>query len=118
MDRDDTGPEERKNLVGAGNDSFRCGVCGREVLALVRGSFRNHCPFCLWSRHVDRVPGDRAESCGGLMEPTSLEGSAASGWTIVHRCLVCGALRRNRAALEDPVQPDSWDKLLELSEGN
>ena len=28
---------------------------------------RNHCPFCLWSLHVDENPGDRACECGGEM---------------------------------------------------
>ena len=35
------------------NDSgFTCAHCGREVEALGYTS-RNHCPFCLWSLHVD-----------------------------------------------------------------
>ncbi|WDF05905.1 RNHCP domain-containing protein [Shouchella hunanensis] len=33
------------------------------------GSYRNHCPFCLYSKHQDIIPGDRASTCGGLMEP-------------------------------------------------
>ena len=108
---------DRTNLVGSGNDPFRCWVCGCEVLPLQNGSFRSHCPDCLWSRHVDGVPGDRASSCGGLMEPVGLDGSAASGWIVVHRCVRCGTLRRNRAALNDPRQPDSWDTLLQVSSG-
>jgi hypothetical protein len=87
------------------------------VRALARGSVRNHCPACLWSRHVDRVPGDRAEPCGGLMAPVKLLGASASGWTIVHRCLACGFERANRAALDDPEQPDDWDALRALAGG-
>jgi hypothetical protein len=52
------------------------------------------------------------------MEPIGLDGSAASGWIVVHRCARCGCVRRNRAALNDPRQPDSWDALLEVSRGH
>jgi hypothetical protein len=86
------------------------------VEPLKNGSPRNHCPECLWSLHVDRVPGDRAESCGGEMEPVELEGSSAAGFTIVFRCRRCGAVRRNRAAHDDPVQPDRWEALIALSQ--
>lgn len=106
---------ERRNFLGRGNDAFDCGHCGERVLPLQAGGFRNHCPACLWSRHVDVVPGDRASTCGGLMEPRALEGTSTSGWVIVHRCVDCGAIRRNRAATDDPRQPDSVERLRELS---
>ena len=40
--------------------------------------YTNHCPNCLWSRHVDINPGDRAEKCGGMMEPIDFEVRAIS----------------------------------------
>ena len=50
-------------------EDFVCEHCG----ASVKGNgYTNHCPCCLWSKHVDINPGDRAESCGGLMEPVSV----------------------------------------------
>ena len=52
------------------DDGFTCVHCGREVKPLGYSS-RNHCPFCLWSRHVDINPGDRANPCGGDLEPIS-----------------------------------------------
>jgi len=104
-----------RNFEGFGNDPFTCLVCGCEVLPLVNGSFRSHCPECLWSRHVDCVPGDRASECGGIMKPVALEGSAASGWTLVHVCVECGVERRNRTAEDDPGQPDKWDRMVEVS---
>ena len=54
------------------NSQFLCEQCGRHVLPLSNGSYRNHCPFCLFSKHVDILPGDRASDCGGLMEPVGL----------------------------------------------
>jgi hypothetical protein len=107
----------RRNFLGAGNDEFTCLVCGTQVLPLRNGSFRSHCPECLWSRHVDDVPGDRASSCGGLMEPIALEGSAAGGWSVVHACRRCGARKRNRTAEDDPRQPDRWERMMEVSAG-
>jgi hypothetical protein len=65
---------------------------------------------------VDKLPGDRAEACGGLMEPVEVRGSSASGWQVLHRCVRCGFERSNRAALDDPRQPDSFERLVELSD--
>lgn len=82
---------------------------------LQNGSYRSHCPECLWSRHVDIQPGDRAATCGGLMEPVALLGSVGKGWSLLHRCVDCGFERRNRTAEDDPAQPDRWDRLIEVS---
>lgn len=106
---------DRKNPLPGGNQAFTCRCCGERVQPLQNGSVRNHCPECLWSLHVDRVPGDRAEGCGGSMEPVGLEGSASAGFSIIFRCLRCGATRKNRAAHDDPVQPDRWEALVALS---
>jgi hypothetical protein len=43
--------------------------------------------------HVDVDPGDRAATCGGMMEPIALEGSTPH-YRIVHRCVSCGLVRR------------------------
>ena len=104
---------QRRRFVGSGNEGFRCAQCGKDVPPLQSGSYRNHCPFCLWSRHVDDAPGDRRETCEGMMEPVGLEQSGKKGFIIIHCCTACGAVRRNRAALNDPV-PDDWDALIAL----
>jgi hypothetical protein len=114
-DRQEPGTTPGKRFVGSGNDAFTCSVCGLSVLPLRNGSYRSHCPGCLWSVHVDVAPGDRAANCGGLMEPVALDGSASAGWSIVHVCRRCGARRRNRAAEDDPRQPDSWERMVEIS---
>jgi hypothetical protein len=106
---------ERTNFVGRTNDGFVCTHCGAEVLPLARGGFRNHCPKCLWSKHVDCVPGDREAACAGLMEPIRVEYDARRGWMIVHRCVCCGSVRRNRAALSDPRQPDDFEAMLGIA---
>lgn len=69
------------------------------------GRHRNHCPLCLYSRHVDgRTPGDRASGCGGLMEPWGVFERPRNGeQVLVHRCRSCGFERHNRVAADDNV---------------
>ena len=95
------------------NTGFVCSHCGREVLPLTDGSYRNHCPFCLYSLHVDNLPGDRACNCGGLMEPVGMERKAGKGWQIIHRCQKCGCEKRNKIS-EDPRQPDDINAITAL----
>ena len=99
------------------NDSgFTCAHCGKRAEPLGSSS-RNHCPFCLWSLHVDVNPGDRAADCGGEMEPIRVEPDARRGYIIIHRCTRCGAIRRNRAAHEAAIQPDNLSLLIRLTAG-
>lgn len=105
----------RRFTVAGTNVGFTCANCGRDVPPLANGSVRNHCPACLYSLHVDVFPGDRAADCGGLLEPVGVEHSGRKGWAIVHRCRGCGAVRRNRAALDDPNAPDDYELVVALS---
>jgi len=105
----------RRFLAIGTNTGFICTNCGAEVPPLANGSYRNHCPWCLHSLHVDVNPGDRANTCGGVLEPVGVEHSGKKGWVIVHRCRACGETRRNRAALDDPTCPDDFDVLVALA---
>ena len=85
------------------NDAgFICANCGRKVETLGYTS-RNHCPYCLFSLHVDIMPGDRDNLCGGILEPVLSEPSAnlKKGYVITFRCKKCGKKVRNRAAKDD-----------------
>ncbi|MFC7326364.1 RNHCP domain-containing protein [Marinactinospora rubrisoli] len=88
-------------------ESFRCLNCRLDVpLTALGTAHRNHCPNCLWSRHVDeRVPGDRASECAARMEPVSIAVRSDGEWSIVHRCTGCGALNVNRIAGDDNPLP-------------
>ncbi len=101
----------RKNFI-ARNEDFKCTNCGKEVKAIrYGGSYRNHCPFCLWSRHVDlEVPGDRESLCAGLMEPIGVFTKKTGEYVIVHRCKICGFERFNRIAGDD-----DFEKVTRLS---
>lgn len=78
-------------------EDFICQHCGNRVIG---SGFTNHCPVCLWSKHVDVDPGDRAETCGGLMEPIAVEGTTPN-YRLVQRCVKCGITRRINISPED-----------------
>ena len=96
---------------------FICLNCGREVLP-VGSTSRNHCPFCLWSLHVDVNPGDRANACMGLMMPVSALPDPKKGYIIVHKCQKCGEIRRNKAAYNVKIQPDDIALIIKLTSGS
>ena len=96
------------------DNGFICAHCGFEVKPLGYSS-RNHCPKCLWSLHVDVNPGDRANDCGGQMEPIRVEPDPKKGYVIVYRCTKCGEIKRNRAAHEAKSQPDDLKLLIRLT---
>ncbi len=81
---------------------FICRNCGAPVNSWAPGTRqRNHCPYCLFSLHVDIKPGDRRELCRGIMEPIGLWPREGGDTSILHRCRKCGALRSNRLAGDD-----------------
>ena len=86
----------------ARGSSFRCHHCSRDVpLDALGTQHRNHCPFCLWSRHVDIEPGDRASACQASMEPIAISVRKDGEWLLIHRCNGCGTLDSNRTAGDD-----------------
>ena len=88
----------RRSAPGA----FRCSTCGLDVPTDAPGTtHRNHCPNCLWSRHVDDTAGDRAAECHAAMEPVGISSRRNGEWTLVHRCRGCGTVHLNRIAGDD-----------------
>lgn len=78
-------------------ENFVCENCGIEVKG---NGYTNHCPQCLWSKHVDINPGDRTNPCKGLMKPVSYE---VKGGEVVltQRCEVCGDCRNIKLSSQD-----------------
>ena len=91
------------------DEDFICENCGSKVSKLGY-TCRNHCPVCLYSKHVDINPGDRQEEWHGLLEPIGLEMSNKKGYVIIFKCKKCGAIRKNKAA-----EDDNMDLLIKLS---
>jgi hypothetical protein len=82
--------------------TFRCRNCGLDVAMQAPGTaHRNHCPHCLWSRHVDDVPGDRAAGCDAAMEPVGISSRRDGEWAVVHSCRGCRTVHLNRIAGDD-----------------
>jgi DNA-directed RNA polymerase subunit RPC12/RpoP len=82
--------------------SFICKHCGKEVAREAPGTRnRNHCPYCLYSRHVDVSRGDRRSKCGGMMKPVGIVSRPDGEKLIVHQCQGCGFISKNRVAGDD-----------------
>lgn len=82
------------------DEEFICENCGAKVEKLSY-SCRNHCPKCLHSKHVDINPGDRAETCHGILEPINIEINSKKGYVVVFKCKKCGQIRKNKIAEDD-----------------
>lgn len=106
-----------KNRFYQNIGDFKCSHCHAivsfaHVLSGVNN--RNHCPYCLWSKHLDlNRAGDRLCACKGKMRPIGLTlkktgkkyGSAAAGeLMIIHQCTECGQVSINRIAADDEAQ--------------
>lgn len=103
-------------------DGFNCDHCGKWVPIdeFIGTKNRNHCPYCLWSKHVDdKVAGDRESNCHGGMQPVGLtfkqSGTDKYGrdrqgeLMLIHLCSKCGKVSINRIAADD-----SSDYILDL----
>ncbi|MEI8338218.1 MAG: RNHCP domain-containing protein [bacterium] len=86
-------------------EDFVCENCGNEVKGT---GFTNHCPKCLWSKHVDVFPGDRSEACGGMMEPIGVERKGDS-YILTQQCVTCGKNARIRVS-----QKDDFDEIIKI----
>ena len=105
--------DRRRSGARVETEGFRCARCGAFVVRdpLFSGVInRNHCPYCLWSRHVDwQRAGDRMSACKGKMRPVGLAlkrernpYAADSGeLMLVHACEECGQVSVNRVAADD-----------------
>jgi hypothetical protein len=80
-------------------EDFTCENCGAEVKG---NGYTNHCPVCLWGKHVDINPGDRAETCGGMMKPIGVI-LDSDGFIIYFKCQKCGIERKNKSAKNDDI---------------
>ncbi len=78
-------------------EDFVCQNCGFKVKGT---GYTNHCPNCLWSKHVDLYPGDRKNNCGGLMKPVKIE-VKNDNYLIIHQCLKCLEIKKNQASKDD-----------------
>lgn len=90
------------------DDEFTCENCGKKVNKL-NYSARDHCPYCLYSKHVDINPGDRLNACKGMLKPVGIE-KYKNTYKILYKCEKCKEIHKNICANDD-----NMDLIIELS---
>ncbi|MGI6325146.1 MAG: RNHCP domain-containing protein [Bacilli bacterium] len=90
------------------DEGFKCEICHQQVDPL-EYTARDHCPYCLYSKHVDINPGDRQNSCRGILKPIGLE-KFKDTYKIIYKCEKCKTMIKNIMAKDD-----NMDKIIELS---
>lgn len=82
-------------------EDFNCENCGYNVLG---NGYTNHCPNCVFSKHVDdRFPGDRASSCESLMEPISVVIAGGLPEKVMFKCQKCSKKIYNKISQDDNI---------------
>lgn len=90
------------------DEEFICENCRNKVSPL-KYTARDHCPYCLYSKHVDIMPGDRENDCQGLLKPIGIE-KFKDTYKILYKCEKCHKLHKNIMAKDD-----NMDLIIELS---
>lgn len=93
------------------DESFLCENCKKFVNKL-NYTARDHCPYCLYSKHVDINPGDRLNTCHGLLKPIDIE-KYKNTYKIIYECTKCHKIHKNIMAKDD-----NMDMIIELSKKN
>ena len=96
---------KRFNMI---DEDFICENCQNKVNKL-NYTARDHCPICLFSKHLDINPGDRLNTCQGLMKPIGIE-KYKDTYKIIYKCLKCGKIHKNKIANDD-----NMNLIIELS---
>ncbi len=96
---------KQADRVESRDGTFRCRHCKTIVgVPISGGRHRNHCPLCLYSRHVDwKRPGDRRSECRSMMRAVGVFTRGDGEQVLIHLCLGCGVERHNRVAADDNV---------------
>lgn len=90
------------------DEEFICENCNKKIEKL-NYTARDHCNYCLYSKHVDIMPGDRGNTCKGLLVPIGIE-KFKNTYKIIYKCQKCNQLHKNIVANDD-----NFDKIIELS---
>ena len=90
------------------DEEFICEYCN-EFISKLNYTARDHCPHCLYSKHVDIFPGDRSNTCMGLMKPIGIE-KYKNTYKIIYKCSKCNQLHKNIMATDD-----NYDLIVKLS---
>ena len=84
------------------NTPFDCEQCQKKIVIHPEWSARNHCPFCLYSKHLDKdSPGDRLSTCLSLMKPIGIDYKKNKGNMVRHKRIKCNKVILNKIAPDD-----------------
>ena len=90
------------------DEEFICENCHKKITKLGYTA-RDHCNYCLHSKHVDIMPGDRKNTCQGLLEPIGIE-KYRDTYKIIYKCQKCHQIHKNTMANDD-----NMNLIIELS---
>lgn len=90
------------------DEQFICEHC-HQLVNKANYTARDHCPHCLYSKHVDINPGDRMNTCHGLLKPIGIE-KFKNSFKIVYQCMKCKKTHKNIM-----IHDDDMDIIIELS---
>ena len=90
------------------DEQFICENCKQKIEKL-KYTTRDHCNYCLYSKHVDINPGDRQNQCKGLLRPIGIE-KFKNAYKIIYKCEKCNQIHKNIMANDD-----NMDLIIELS---
>ncbi len=96
---------KRFNMI---DEEFICENCGRKIEKL-NYSARDHCNYCLYSKHVDIMPGDRLNTCLGLLKPIGIE-KYKNTYKIIYKCKKCHQEHKNIMA-----DDDNFNEIINIS---
>ena len=99
---------KRFNMI---DEEFICENCHKKVNKL-KYSARDHCPYCLYSKHLDIMPGDRQNKCRGMLKPIGIE-KFRNTYKIIYKCEKCGTAHKNIIANDD-----DFDEIIKISKYN
>ena len=90
------------------DEEFICENCKQKIEKL-NYTTRDHCNHCLYSKHLDINPGDRQNTCKGLLKPIGIE-KFKNTYKIIYKCEKCNQIHKNIMANDD-----NMDLIIELS---
>lgn len=84
------------------DNEFICENCHKSITKL-NYTARDHCNYCLYSKHVDINPGDRQNNCQGMLIPIDIE-KFKDTYKIIYQCQKCGKQHKNIMANDDNME--------------
>lgn len=84
------------------NEDFECENCWKKIEKNKNWWVRNHCPHCLYSKHLDdKKPWDRLSTCLWLLKPVGIDFRKNKWYCISYKCIKCWNENINKVSEDD-----------------